>query len=236
MTYCIVARCAQSGSFGLAIASQSINIGLHCYDSTRAHVGATITYGSAHRGSNSLALRLLALGFSARHTLAELRANDPRFESRQIAIVDRDGAAAAHSGSELRQWSGHRIGNGYVVAGDALSGEKVLDAMAAAFLAVPEASLDQRLLEALEAARDTARPDTENNPRPERSCALIVQGRHPYTDTDLRVDMLDGAIADLRRLYDEYQPYAAYYDERGKYPRNAIPQREFADILDAKKG
>jgi hypothetical protein len=45
------------------------------------------------------------------------------------------------------------------------------------------------------------------------------------------VDLHDDPIAELRRIYDEYQPFAAYYLERGKHPRQAISQMEFADML-----
>ena len=68
-----------------------------------------------------------------------------------------------------------------------------------------------------------------------RSVALVVFGDNDYSDVDLRVDLHADPIAELRRLYDEYQPFAQYYDERGRRPREAITQREFADMLYARK-
>jgi uncharacterized Ntn-hydrolase superfamily protein len=68
-----------------------------------------------------------------------------------------------------------------------------------------------------------------------RSVALVVYGVRDYSDVDLRVDMHERPIAELRRLYDEYQPFGVYYDERAKNPREAIPQREFADMLARKR-
>lgn len=235
MTFSIVARCPK-GRFGVAVASESMAIGLYCHDAVRASVGTTFTQGVPHPRNNGLAQGLLTHGHTVQHTLRELAANDDAFESRQIALIDRDGAAAAHTGVKLRPWSGHRVGAEYVVLGESAAGEHVLQAIASAFEAHADAELELRLLVALEAGRDAGGLVGPEGTVAERSVALVVQGHHPYTDTDLRVDLHEGAIAELRRLYEEYQPYAAYYDERGKKPRNAIPQREFADMLNSKKG
>jgi uncharacterized Ntn-hydrolase superfamily protein len=231
MTHFIIARCVRTGSFGLAIASRSANVGFHCHGATRANVGVVLTIGSPRPTNNAFALNLLALGYTAGHALAELKANDPNHESCTIAIIDREGITAAHSGAAQRaRGGGHAVGDGHVVAGHALPGDGLLRVMANAYEAVADAALDVRLLRALESAREHAAAAQRV-----RSCALIVQGPHAYTDVDLRIEMQEDAVAELRRLYDEYQPYAAYYDERGKQPRNAIPQREFADILNAQE-
>ena len=38
-------------------------------------------------------------------------------------------------------------------------------------------------------------------------------------------------IDELRRIYVDYKPTIAYYEERARSPRNAIPAMEFADML-----
>jgi uncharacterized Ntn-hydrolase superfamily protein len=66
---------------------------------------------------------------------------------------------------------------------------------------------------------------------PERSAALIVWGNRTHNEVDLRVDLHDRAIDELRRIYVDYKPSIAYYEERARNPRNAIPAMEFADML-----
>ena len=43
------------------------------------------------------------------------------------------------------------------------------------------------------------------------------------------------AIDELRRIYVDYKPSIAYYEERARSPRNAIPAMEFADMLKKKQ-
>jgi uncharacterized Ntn-hydrolase superfamily protein len=111
---------------------------------------------------------------------------------------------------------------------DSLPGEPVVRALRASYESGASLDLDARILAALEAV-DSA------DAAAMRSVALVVYGAHDYSEVDLRVDMHEQPIAELRRLYDEYQSFGAYYDERAKNPRAALPQREFADML-ARKG
>jgi uncharacterized Ntn-hydrolase superfamily protein len=227
MTYSIVARCPRSGQFGIAIASYSIAIGMYCDGAVRANTGVTLTLGNPLPRNNYLAISLLAQGRTAGQALTELIANDPDSAYRQIAIVDRENSAVSHTGIDLHKWAGHRIGKGYVVFGDALAGNAVLDAMAAGFEKAPEAGLDEQLLAALEAGREAGGIGR----LPERSAAMVVWGNRTYNEVDLRVDLHDRAIAELRRIYVDYKPSIAYYEERARSPRNAIPAMEFADML-----
>jgi uncharacterized Ntn-hydrolase superfamily protein len=230
MSYGLVARCPRTGQFGIAVASYSIAVGLHG-DGLRANTGAAVTLGSPKPGNNALALRLLAQGFMAKQVVAQLVANDPHAAHRQIAVCDREGGAAVHSGAHLRVWSGHRIGTGYAAFGDMLAGPGVVDALAANFEAEAAVTLEDRLLVALAAGRDAGGLVGRAGRLPERSAAVIVYGTLDYSDFDLRVDLHDGAIDELKRIEVEYRQYAAYYVERGKSPRQALPQMEFADLL-----
>ena len=234
MTYAVVARCPLTGQFGIAVASYSIAIGRHCDGALRAHTGATLTLGSPNPRNNYLAINLLAQGNTAAQALGQLVANDPDAECRQIAIVDRD-TAVARSGEKLAPWSGHRVGSGYVAFGDMLAGQPVLDALAAGYEAEPQAGLDERLVQALTAAREAGGLSGSRGALPERSAALILWGSRPYNEIDLRVDLHDDAIADLKRIYVDYKPSIAYYEERALSPRNAVPAMEFVEKLDASR-
>jgi uncharacterized Ntn-hydrolase superfamily protein len=235
VTYSIIARCPRTGQFGIGIASYSIAIGLHCDAAVRANTGVTLTLGFPRPQNNHLAIRLLAQGRTAGQVMEELRVNDPDSAWRQIAIADRESNVAAHSGASLAKWAGHRTGNGFAVFGDGLAGPQVLDAMAAAFEAAAPVGLDEQLLAALEAGQRAGGIAGASGRLPERSAAMVLWANRTYNEVDLRVDLHDNAIAELRRIYVDYKPSIAYYEERARNPRNAIPAMEFADMLKKQK-
>lgn len=231
MTYSIVARCSRTGQFGIGIASYSIAVGFHCDGAVRANTGVSLTLGAPRPQNNHLAIKLLAQGRTAVQALEELRANDPDVDWRQIAITDREGRVAAHSGSQLSAWSGHRTGTDFVVFGDGLAGQQVVDAMAASFESTGDQGLDERLLAVLEAGRGAGGIRGASGRLPERSAAMVVWANRTYNEVDLRVDLHADAVTELRRIYVDYKPSIAYYEERARNPRKAIPAMEFADML-----
>src|SRR3981081_4272254 len=121
MTYSMVARCPRPGQLGGGVSSYSRAIGLYCDGAIRANTGVTLTQGFPNPRNNYLAINLLAQGCTARQALAELIGDDRDSEYRQIAMVDRDNNAVAHTGANLRKWAGHRIGKTYVAFGDGLA-------------------------------------------------------------------------------------------------------------------
>jgi uncharacterized Ntn-hydrolase superfamily protein len=235
MTYTLIARCPRSGRLGIATASHNLAIGAYCDGAVRPNVGATMTQGAPLARNNRLAINSLALGATPQLALSALRQNDEHFEYRQVAILDREGTPAAHTGSQLRGIKAHRTGSGLVAIGCMLAGESVLDAMIAGFESHPQADFDERLLHALEAGRDAGGLKGPKGSLPERSVAVIVWHRQDYSELDLRVDLQDGAIAALRAMYADYKPTAEYYEERARHPRNALPAMEFADMLKKKR-
>lgn len=226
MTFTLVARCPKSGQMGIGIATYSIGVGLYC-NGLRANVGATMTQAFVNQGNNTLALRLLAQGFAPARVLQELSANDPDFAYRQIAVIDRNGQAVAYSGPKTRGWSGHKVGDGYVAMGNVLAGPKVVDAIAAAFEAYAGETFERRLLRAIEAGRDSGGQVGNDGHLTERSAGIFVYGAYDHAEIDLRVDLHDKAIDELRRAFEEYELYRGYYRDRGKNPRDAVPQDVF---------
>lgn len=235
MTYTVIARCPRTGRFGIGSASYTMAIGPYCDGAVRPNVGVTMTQSAPLVRNNRLAIVSLAQGYTPKLALSVLEQNDAQYAYRQIAIVDREGTAVAHTGSYVRQVCGQRVGSGFVAIGSMLANEKVLDALVAGFESERQADLEDRLLRALEAGRDAGGLKGGKGLLPERSVALIVWGKHAYSDIDLRVDLQDGAIAALRRMYGDYKPTAEYYEERARHPRNAIPAMEFADMLKGKQ-
>ena len=237
MSYSIVARCPKSGRLGIGIASYTMWVGAYCDGAVRANVGATITQDAPLLRNNRLAINMLADGATPSLALAALRNNDPHTDYRQIAIVDCEGAVAAHTGLKVTNAKGQRVGSGYAVLGAGLASEKVLDAMVAKFESNGDLEFDERLLTVLEAGRDAGGLKKGTNwMLRERSVAVIVWHEHEYNELDLRVDLNEkGAIAALRAMYADYKPTAQYYEERARHPRNALPAMEFADMLKKKQ-
>ncbi|MCC6210823.1 MAG: DUF1028 domain-containing protein [Burkholderiales bacterium] len=208
MTFSLVARCARTGEYGVGIATYSPNVGPRCPVVVPCR-GA----GSFQAVANPLLLpvarSLLEAGRSAEKVIAEVLSGDPFPELRQASVVDVYGRAHAATGAKSPTWAGHRVGEGYVAAGNVLAGEKVVAAMAAAFEASAKETLAERLVRAVEAGRDAG-----GQPEGQNSAALLVCGAHPFPLVDLRVDLHDAPETELRRLWDWYAPMVPYYVER----------------------
>jgi uncharacterized Ntn-hydrolase superfamily protein len=230
MTFTLVARCPKTGQMGIGIATYSICVGLYC-NGLRPNVGATMSQAFVNQGNNTLALRLLEQGFGPQRVLDELQANDADFAFRQIAVIDRNGNTAAYTGPKTRGWAGHKVGEGYVSMGNVLAGPKVVDAIAKAYDDYESESFERRLLRAMEAGRDAGGQAGNDGHLTERSAGLFVYGAYDHAEIDLRVDLHDKAVDELRRAFEEYDQYRTYYRERGKNPREAIPQYQFAANL-----
>ena len=226
MTYTILGRCAKSGRLGIGIATFSITVGRYAH-STRSNAGVTVSQANANENNNAIALRLLAQGLGAAAVVEHLKANDAYHSYRQIGVIDRGGAVAAYTGANVRGWAGEVTGENYISTGNGLRGERVAEAIAKGFLAEPDADLEHRLLTALEYGRDAGGQGNATTHRTERSAALQVSSRHIHPDIDLRVDLHDKAVDELRRVWTVYKQYEGYYADRGRNPRGAIGQEAF---------
>lgn len=228
MTYTIVARCQDSRRLGVGIATFSLGVGGYCPFFLRGRA-AMSTQAFANPALGPLALDALAEGAAPSDALARLEAADAGFAYRQVCIVDAEGAVAMSTGEKTRAWAGHRLGAGYGAFGNVLAGPHVVDAIADAFEASAGETLDRRLLAALEAGRDAGgQASATGEHLPERSAALIVQGEDIVEDLNLRVDLHDDAVTELRRVYEGYAPYLPYYALRARMPENTPAQDEWA--------
>jgi uncharacterized Ntn-hydrolase superfamily protein len=230
MTYTILGRCARTGRLGIGIATFSITVGRYAR-SVRPMVGVVISQAFPNENNNQIALRLLDQGFNAKATLEHLKTNDAFYTYRQIGVIDRTGASAAYTGPGVRGWCGEVAGENYVANGNGLVGQHVVEAIAKGFLAEPAADLEHRLLMGIEAGRDAGGQGTAAEHKTERSAALLVYSRDPYPDIDLRVDLHEKAVDELRRIYIEYKQYEGYYRQRGEHPRGAPSQEAFMATL-----
>lgn len=213
MTFTVVARCKRTGMLGIGTATNAFCVGVRV-PFIKERSGAVAIMAIADERLGPTALRLLELGYKAPGVIEQLVVSDPFAEYRQLAVVDDDGFAAARTGAENNDWAGHRIGDGYVVLGNAIAGEQVIDAMEEAFLADPDEDLEERLMRAVEAGRDAG-----GQPNGQRSAALLVYDKKSFSRVNLRVDIHDEPEAELRRIFDRYRPAIPYYDMRQVDPR-----------------
>jgi uncharacterized Ntn-hydrolase superfamily protein len=232
MTYTIAARCPSTGKLGIAIATYSIVVGQLC-DGIRANVGVTITQAFPRPGNHHLALKLLETGFAADHVLSQLDKDDRHASYRQICVLGRSGPPALYTGPNCRGWAGHLAGDDFAVFGNVLAGPKVVEAMRDGFNAgASEHSFEHRLIASLEAGRDAGGQAGKNGAVPERSAAIVVVDKDQHAELNLRVDLHDSAVHELRRLYEFYKPYDAYYRLRATDPAQGVPQEVFQAELE----
>jgi uncharacterized Ntn-hydrolase superfamily protein len=230
MTFSIIARCPTTGRLGLGITTFSIAAGGRC-EGIRHGVGICKTQAYVKRDNDLLAIDLLEQGFEPAAVMQQLEHNDPDHAWRQIAILDRLGKAAAHTGSGTRPWSGHHVGDGFVAFGNVLAGRQVIDGIVNGFLADPSAPLEYRLLAALEGGRDAGGQVGNEGRLPERSAAIFVVAEPDHADIDVRVDLHDDAVTELRRVLEEFKQYEEFYRNRGHRPDLAITQDQFVATL-----
>ncbi|GEP53632.1 DUF1028 domain-containing protein [Reyranella soli] len=233
MTFSIIARCPHTGRLGLGIATFSIGSGGRC-EGIQAGVGICKTQAFTNRGNDPLAIELMAQGHTPAHVMKMLEQNDPDHAYRQIAIIDRDGNGIGHSGSGTRPWSGHHVGKGYVAFGNVLAGPQVLEGICAGFEKDPDTLLEFRILAALEGGRNSGGQVGADGHLTERSAAIRVVADPDYPDVDVRVDLHDDAIVELRRVLEEFKRYEVFYRDRGRDPSTAITQDEFVRRLEAR--
>jgi uncharacterized Ntn-hydrolase superfamily protein len=151
------------------------------------------------------ALVRMRAGESAEQALAAVTGPDAGRDWRQLAVLDRAGGAACHTGTANTKWRGALVAPGLVVSGNLLAGPQVLEALRDTFLST-QGSLAERLLAAL-AAAEAAGGDT----RGLQSAALLVvsDDAPPLT---LRVDWSENPVAALHDLHTRSQSgdYAAW--------------------------
>jgi uncharacterized Ntn-hydrolase superfamily protein len=199
MTYSIVARDDETGELGVGVQTKAFAVG-RVVPWAVAGVGVVATQAYSERSYGPLALELLEAGRTAEEALRGLVAADARSDVRQVAIVDADGRAAAHTGEHCIPEAGHLVGQAYSAQANMMASADVWPSMAEAF-STARGTLARRLLAALVAA-EAAGGDF----RGRRTAALlVVSGERAGPSwagraVDLRVDDHPEPVAELERL------------------------------------
>jgi uncharacterized Ntn-hydrolase superfamily protein len=196
MTFSIIARDPEHGLFGVAVSTAVPCVGA-MVPHVKAGVGAIATQAHTNIHLGVEGLRLLEEGSSPEAALTSLLAGDELAAQRQAAGIDSRGRVFAYSGEQCVDWFGHRPGENYSVQGNMLVGKDTIDAMAATFEA-SKGHLSSRLLKALEAGQAAG-----GDKRGRESAALVVApfGDDPLGRIDIRVDLHDDPVAELRRIF-----------------------------------
>ncbi|MFN3946440.1 MAG: DUF1028 domain-containing protein [Allosphingosinicella sp.] len=196
MTFSLIARCPTTGMYGVGAATAMPAVGKLL---THAHprTGAIATQARLNPYIGIDGIRLLKEGRDAAEVRDILAATDPRAPARQFAVIDRQAGTASWTGVECIPWAGAVAGEGFSAQGNRLAGPQVLEAAAEAFRASAGKTLDERLMEALEAG-DRAGGDKEG----EKSATIYIVDQEEYPLWDVRVDAHRDPFGELRRLHD----------------------------------
>ncbi|MCC6468913.1 MAG: DUF1028 domain-containing protein [Alphaproteobacteria bacterium] len=207
MTWSIVARDAKSGAFAVAVTTKFFAVGALCPHAASG-VGALSTQALVNPMYGTQGLKMLADGVPAPDVIRRLTEPDAGRLLRQVHAVDRQGRVAAHTGTSCVEWCGHRVGDGFSVAGNMLAGPQVVERTFERFAAGAALPLPVRLLDALDAGQAVG-----GDKRGKQSAALLIHSTEDYPDYDLRVDDHPEPLVELRRLLAIYESDFAIYRE-----------------------
>lgn len=215
MTFSLVARCSDTGMFGVAISSSSPAVAARC-SYARAGVGAVASQNVTDPRLGPLALDLMESGMTAVDAVSEIRTREAFIEYRQVLAVDRSGTTAIHSGPRsLGIWSeaaGDNVASGGNLLADAEVPRTIVDAFHAS-----SGHLGDRLIAALRAGLDAG-----GEAGPVHSAGLKLVDKVDWPVADLRCDWTeDCPIAALAKAWAVYKPQLADYVQRALDPREA---------------
>lgn len=215
MTFSLVARDAQTGSFGMVVCSSSPAVASRCIH-LRAGVGAVASQNVTNPALGTAILNRLQEGLGGESALALALAEEQHSEYRQVSVIDAAGGTAHHSGDNSLGVDHSAMGRGAVAAGNLLAGAATVDELLSGFLRSAGDSLEERLLEGLGAAMVAG-----GEAGPVRSAGLKVVDDVSWATTDLRVDDADNPVSELCRLWELWKPQKADYRTRALRPDSA---------------
>ena len=215
MTFSIVARCAETGMFGVAVSSSSPAVAARCAYA-QSGVGAIASQNVTDPTLGMRGLKLMELGASAPEAVAILKATGAHIDYRQVTAVDAAGRTAIHSGRKaLGVWSEAKAEN-VACGGNLLASADVPQAMVDAFLS-SRGHLGDRLIAVMRAALAAG-----GEAGPVRSAGLKLVRDVPWPVADLRVDWSETCpIEALAALWDIYKSQLDAYVMRAIDPSEA---------------
>jgi uncharacterized Ntn-hydrolase superfamily protein len=215
MTFSLVARCAETGMFGVAISSSSPAVAARCAYA-RAGTGAVASQNITDPTLGPIALDLMQAGATAAQAIARIKADSAFIDYRQILVIDAAGGTAIHSGpNALGIWA-EAQGREVAAGGNLLANSGVPQAIVAGFHS-STGHLGDRLIAAMRAGVAAG-----GEAGPVHSAGLRLVDKVSWPVADLRCDWTDDCpIEALASLWDIYKPQLAAYVQRALDPRAA---------------
>jgi uncharacterized Ntn-hydrolase superfamily protein len=215
MTFSIVARCASTNMFGVAVSSSSPAVAARCAHA-RAGVGAVASQNVTDPSLGRKALDLMACGANAEEAVRIIRREGRHMNFRQLLAVDAAGGSAIHSGDDaLGIWAEARAEN-VVCGGNMLANGSVPSVMVERFLS-SSGHLGDRLIRAMQAGLAAG-----GEAGPVHSAGMMLVREVAWPVADLRVDWTDGCpITELAALWERYKPELDAYVTRALDPTAA---------------
>ena len=215
MTFSLVARCAETGMFGMAVASSSPAVSARCAH-VRAGVGAVASQNVTDPSLGPKMLDLLESGLDAQSALAEIKRTVKFLEYRQILAVDHLGNIAIHSGeNSLGIWT-QAEGEDVASGGNLLANDQVPTAIISGFT-LATGHIGDRLLAAMRAGLDTG-----GEAGPIHSAGMKIVDTVSWPVADLRCDWTDECrISAVETAWQVYKPQLDAYTLRALNPTEA---------------
>jgi uncharacterized Ntn-hydrolase superfamily protein len=211
MTFSIAARSADSGMFGIAIASSSPAVAARCAHA-RSGAGAVATQNITDPALGPRVLGHLSHNQDAQSALDSALRTTPFAAFRQVIVLGASGPAAIHTGERALGVVGSAHGAHSAAAGNLLADTGVPAAMVRQF-ETASGPFAYRLLAALHAALEAG-----GEAGPIHSAGLLVVREVSWPIIDLRVDWHEDPLAELAGIWEVYEPQVDDYVKRALDP------------------
>ena len=215
MTFSLVARCADTGMFGMAISSSSPAVAARCAYA-RAGVGAVASQNVTDPTLGPLTLDLMESGLRAVEAIAEVQRRAQFIAYRQVLAVDAAGGTAIHSGpNSLGIWT-QAQGRDVASGGNLLANDGVPAAIVAGFEAA-KGHLGDRLIAAMRAGLAAG-----GEAGPVHSAGMMLVDKVSWPVADLRCDWTEVCpVEAVATAWEVYKPQLDAYIQRALDPREA---------------
>ncbi|MBL7844890.1 MAG: DUF1028 domain-containing protein [Cyclobacteriaceae bacterium] len=206
-TFSIVARDVSTGEMAVAVQSHWFSVG-SVVSWGEAGVGVVATQSFVNKSFGPRGIDLLKSGKSPQEAVDLLLRDDEGKEFRQLAILDKQGRVATHTGKNCIDMAGHSNGENFSVQANMMLNDKVVPAMEKAWKENIKLPLAERMVEVLKAAQKAG-----GDIRGKQSAALLVVAGETSGESwndrliDLRVDDAREPIEELSRLLKVFRAY-----------------------------
>ena len=215
MTFSLVARCPDTGMFGIAISSSSPAVAARC-SYTRAGVGAVASQNITDPTLGPFALDLMQGSMSASEAISGVRDQGRFIKYRQVLAVDKNGQTAIHSGhNSLGIWTQAQAEN-VASGGNLLANDGVPQAIVDGYLTA-KGHIGDRLITAMRAGLAAG-----GEAGPVHSAGMQIADKVSWPVADLRCDWTeDCPVEAIATAWDVYKPQLDAYIQRALDPREA---------------